>query len=186
MALDVAGIRGSSPRVRGTDTRRKNMAAIARFIPACAGNRRPGCFVLWSRAVHPRVCGEQLGLGAMTWLVVGSSPRVRGTACEDPPPTPHKRFIPACAGNSCPLIISCRLLTVHPRVCGEQCKEGCIFLRYDGSSPRVRGTVQRSIAGIPTPRFIPACAGNSIETPLGTRPCPVHPRVCGEQAMPVS
>ena len=91
---------GSSPRVRGTRAHGGPRWGPARFIPACAGNSGRAQPVDFGCAVHPRVCGELGGsgrgtarstrfipacagnsLGARTGLVlvVGSSPRVRGT-----------------------------------------------------------------------------------------------------------
>ena len=51
----------------------------------------------------------------------------------------------------------------------------------DGSSPRVRGTVDHRGVKYGYDRFIPACAGNSLSTTGPRVPTPVHPRVCGEQ-----
>ena len=91
---------------------------------------------------------------------------------------------------------------VHPRVCGELAGIGFFVLALDGSSPRVRGTRRHDPrGGLPGPRFIPACAGNSRRSAArqsciagssprvrGTRRArregrpghAVHPRVCGE------
>ncbi|SIT84567.1 hypothetical protein SAMN05421849_2138 [Pontibaca methylaminivorans] len=54
--------------------------------------------------------------------------------------------------------------------------------REHGSSPRVRGTDQRRVKCHSQIRFIPACAGNSGAMTRSAPSCPVHPRVCGEQA----
>ena len=74
-------------------------------------------------AVHPRVCGEQLGSVALLLNVSGSSPRVRGTERVSPAQVYLKRFIPACAGNSEVQARDCLDTSVHPRVCGEQGRE---------------------------------------------------------------
>ena len=50
---------GSSPRVRGTVFLNEPEASLARFIPACAGNRLRRCYSHKPITVHPRVCGEQ-------------------------------------------------------------------------------------------------------------------------------
>ena len=178
------GCFGSSPRVRGTDSREILERAIPRFIPACAGNgglpHRGGA----RSTVHPRVCGERVQVGGQCLGRFGSSPRVRGTVPDRVVAGPVDRFIPACAGNGavCP-----KLKTqgaVHPRVCGERILITMPHGRSHGSSPRVRGTVQSHRACALHRRFIPACAGN------GRRPrrcrCrpPVHPRVCGERGPP--
>ena len=55
-----------------------------------------------------------------------------------------------------------------------------------GSSPRVRGTAGQYLTVPGAGRFIPACAGNSLATGSGPYRKPVHPRVCGEQAVVVA
>ena len=90
----------------------------------------------------------------------GSSPRVRGTGgrlmCGDE----IGRFIPACAGNGPAAFQSPATPPVHPRVCGERYRDSDIIILRDGSSPRVRGTVDYQAQGHIRVRFIPACAGN--------------------------
>ena len=91
---------GSSPRVRGTRQWRRSARSFARFIPACAGNTIPGPGKPRKMLVHPRVCGEHLMLILLPPLLIGSSPRVRGTPLTSSAWTYPRRFIPACAGNT--------------------------------------------------------------------------------------
>ena len=70
--------------------------------------------------VHPRVCGEQLRTSSSHSANNGSSPRVRGTDRDPAGDRGHRRFIPACAGNSTQFCESVSPDSVHPRVCGEQ------------------------------------------------------------------
>ena len=91
---------GSSPRVRGTRTTLDRELDRIRFIPACAGNTACNHPDLPGAPVHPRVCGEHLGLMSRSLLTVGSSPRVRGTQMWVDTTGSHNRFIPACAGNT--------------------------------------------------------------------------------------
>ena len=176
---------GSSPRVRGTDQIDTMKCRRGRFIPACAGNsgRLPGAVI--SATVHPRVCGEQDPEFIQKAGFHGSSPRVRGTDGWSDPILYSVRFIPACAGNSLPMLISAFSGTVHPRVCGEQILPCCRASLRHGSSPRVRGTATCHQARPLPLRFIPACAGNSTDSARNALSCAVHPRVCGEQ-WPVS
>ena len=75
---------GSSPRARGTAEADAIEDAMARFIPACAGNR-PSCGKQPSRKpVHPRVRGEQLAQKFAEAGYNGSSPRARGTVVVQP------------------------------------------------------------------------------------------------------
>ena len=71
-------------------------------------------------------------------------------------------------------------MAVHPRVRGEH------FLPIElenvaaGSSPRARGTLWRFLLLASYPRFIPACAGNTIYPLFYAVDSAVHPRVRGE------
>ena len=156
--------RGSSPRVRGTVSKPQMNTIVVRFIPACAGNRITAPPPVSRRPVHPRVCGEQIGIIDQALMHNGSSPRVRGTEPDTHRIQGKGRFIPACAGNSHgPL----ELRLVVP---------GSL-----GSSPRVRGTEGNRQKAPHKRRFIPACAGNRGFTAVISPNNPVHPRVCGEQ-----
>ena len=155
---------GSSPRVRGTPLRDQAVAALGRFIPACAGNSQRPELPCHRAAVHPRVCGE----------LAGFAPRCAYRA----------RFIPACAGNSRRRRATRRAPPVHPRVCGELAASSSSWRIAGGSSPRVRGTLPGAGSRRAARRFIPACAGNSPPAAAARAPPSVHPRVCGELKPP--
>ena len=152
---------GSSPRVRGTPRAKRRLFAIARFIPACAGNSHLADRREDGRAgSSPRVRGTRQGVSGGR-RVVQVHPRVCGELSSPVAPIPRgRRFIPACAGNSAWACAGTGRRTVHPRVCGEL-----------PPPHRLRGA---------TERFIPACAGNSAPACVYGRLQPVHPRVCGE------
>ena len=171
--------------MRGTDGVLNCEIEIDRFIPACAGNRISRVQNSPRNSVHPRVCGEQSSASVRRYASNGSSPRVRGTD-EDPAPVCHpRRFIPACAGNRAADPLGRGVQTVHPRVCGEQPLAQASGMVVTGSSPRVRGTARFVRRFKVTPRFIPACAGNSTDRVLDLAAGSVHPRVCGEQLITV-
>jgi len=151
---------GSSPRVRGTVARRLVFLECRRFIPACAGNRGPSRVVEIYLSVHPRVCGEQRQRPRGATCSIGSSPRVRGTGSNSLRGTTIMRFIPACAGNSRIACLTRATRSVHPRVCGEQKPVALMEWCLGGSSPRVRGTENKTLIRAMIRRFIPACAGN--------------------------
>ena len=113
-------IPGSSPRVRGTARFKILEGFVRRFIPACAGNSGQSHGTGQCCAVHPRVCGEQSTTHTPPTVISGSSPRVRGTGRRAHSLGFPQRFIPACAGNSVGFTIWLKLMSVHPRVCGEQ------------------------------------------------------------------
>ena len=91
------------------------------------------------------------------------------------------RFIPAFAGNACPVPRCKRIASVHPRVCGERTIAGWSDITITGSSPRLRGTRNPVAATVAGQRFIPAFAGNADAQACRADPCSVHPRVCGER-----
>ena len=90
---------GSSPRVRGTDSRLIFRCNNGGIIPACAGNRVSRVTKMHSRRDHPRVCGEQNSFAYMVRQSEGSSPRVRGTDDLRHTYATIAGIIPACAGN---------------------------------------------------------------------------------------
>ena len=153
---------GSSPRMRGTGARPARQSQADRFIPAHAGNRTPGAPPEKPFAVHPRACGEQKYRPSDWFWSGGSSPRMRGTGAARPRREHNVRFIPAHAGNSQSQRQSWDSPAVHPRACGEQDREDQGHYVLRGSSPRMRGTVNklRLLGGVL--RFIPAHAGNRL------------------------
>ena len=152
---------GSSPRARGAAGMARRPAARIRFIPACAGSSDGWLVEEVSRAVHPRVRGEQDQLVDIAPVNVGSSPRARGAVHSRPDERPTKRFIPACAGSRLPSANPPTKGPVHPRVRGEQAWQVSQVKLALGSSPRARGAGGLQITNGLPPRFIPACAGSS-------------------------
>ena len=176
---------GSSPRMRGTPSRRLFRArGRGGSSPRMRGtplrpprSRRP------NSTVHPRVCGERDYVHRRTdprrrfipayagnasrsrvggpGFPIGSSPRMRGTRVWMVNPTRKCRFIPAYAGNAEAALEGLEHLRVHPRVCGERATPGFSGPHLDGSSPRMRGTQRFQIADVMPRRFIPAYAGNA-------------------------
>ena len=133
--------------------------SISRFIPACGELSKP------------------------SWAIVqldGSSPLARGTQDLDRLGYVADRFIPAYAGNSWRLRYSCGLVPVHPRLRGELLRNLSCIQILAGSSPLARGTQSPGFFCSPQNRFIPACAGNSIELNKPIICSPVHPRLRGE------
>ena len=58
-AVSIVSGGGSSPHARGTLRHSSQTIQRGRFIPACAGNARPGATPPGSVAVHPRMRGER-------------------------------------------------------------------------------------------------------------------------------
>ena len=159
---------------------RRTGASRSRFIPAPAGNITLVQIGFLTQSVHPRACGEHKSDPDPYGTRSGSSPRLRGTFMAGLRLGFRWRFIPAPAGNMHPDPAQYPLCTVHPRACGEHMFQRQPVHRYDGSSPRLRGTLNTAQPGSHARRFIPAPAGNIWPRPNAARSRPVHPRACGE------
>ena len=73
--------------------------------------------------------------------------------------------------------------TVHPRACGEHTRIRQWAVSSRGSSPRLRGTLERCFLEVKFQRFIPAPAGNTQSMSSGWASQSVHPRACGEHTV---
>ena len=132
--------RGSSPRVRGTQSPDWTSPRRSGIIPACAGNTTPSERSSPLTRDHPRVCGEHIGDLGTFEFIEGSSPRVRGTRLRARLRRLRNGIIPACAGNTSSWLPRIKCLRDHPRVCGEHITSTEGTAESTGSSPRVRGT----------------------------------------------
>ena len=89
-------------------------------------------------------------------------------------------IIPAYAGNTgCPSVRPC-VRWDHPRVCGEHFNAVRNATSPQGSSPRMRGTLQLDIQLCGAGGIIPAYAGNTATCRCIVMNSRDHPRVCGE------
>ena len=132
----------------------------------------------------PRVCGEAGMCRIPQSFGEGPSPRVRGSP-QRPVQRPERGgSIPACAGKprSCPWPRAPS--RVHPRVCGEAAAISGQRETVTGPSPRVRGSRVGVLASRVEVGSIPACAGKPRGGARPGRRHGVHPRVCGEAAIP--
>ena len=95
------------------------------------------------------------------------------------------RITPAGAGNRPDATSARRSCSDHPRGCGEQHPLHTKKQFFEGSPPRVRGTVILTCKSIPCIGITPAGAGNSCFQHVHLALIKDHPRGCGEQfAMP--
>ncbi|CDM39384.1 hypothetical protein PPSAL_0769 [Ectopseudomonas oleovorans] len=110
---------GSSPLARGTPGLGVDLHTDGRFIPAGAGNT----FYVSSKEapepVHPRWRGEHHHVENRHVSYSGSSPLARGTLKQLLLDRFVVRFIPAGAGNTVCVRVTCTNVTVHPRWRGE-------------------------------------------------------------------
>ena len=171
---------GSSPRVRGKPGYEYEAGGCPGLIPACAGKTRANPHFLSHDWAHPRVCGENLRLFPRSWMLRGSSPRVRGKHYRDCGLTARVRLIPACAGKTGYGGLTDLDEGAHPRVCGENEAGDEKGSTFDGSSPRVRGKRMGTNSRPGSRRLIPACAGKTLNCLVSATTATAHPRVCGE------
>ena len=176
----ATGSTGSSPRMRGTPAGRARPVNAPGIIPAYAGNT---VLVFWCLSRfwdHPRVCGEHGQLDMAELVDQGSSPRMRGTRRTWVALCRWWGIIPAYAGNT----HNGGNLTGrdwdHPRVCGEHRNSPLASASVEGSSPRMRGTLQRRPKRNLPSGIIPAYAGNTWVFWYPQSADWDHPRVCGE------
>ena len=154
---------GLSPRIRGTAKPIIQTLYCRRFIPAYTGNGNRARKRSTSTAVYPRVYGERSPWALMASVMVGLSPRIRGT------------------GRSCPG--TCDQSAVYPRVYGERNTNRHRADFQCGLSPRIRGTAFRGFNSASRNRFIPAYTGNGIALRFRIANSAVYPRVYGERQL---
>ena len=110
---------GSSPRMRGAQSKNSINRVYCRIIPAYAGSTEQARAQSWDSGDHPRVCGEHPNKDDRGSCFMGSSPRMRGAHVQSGHPAHRPGIIPAYAGST---PTPCGLHSVvedHPRVCGE-------------------------------------------------------------------
>ena len=90
--------------------------------------------------------------------------------------------IPACAGETIGERCRRRHQEVYPRVCGGNRRRNPGPSAEEGLSPRVRGKPGQPSDCLPSPRSIPACAGETTPAAFSTSKAGVYPRVCGGNA----
>ena len=118
---------GSSPHARGTLRSSAMLQLVLRFIPACAGNASRWHAAACAGSVHPRMRGERFHEGRHAFLLLGSSPHARGTRISSRARFRWRRFILACAGNTCRGNPRPFRLWVHPRMRGKHSSSRALF-----------------------------------------------------------
>ena len=108
---------------------------------------------------------------------------MRGTRFRGDRVRGNHGIIPAYAGNTCQSPCQNTSGRDHPRVCGEHPPGSRRPTAAAGSSPRMRGTLQRRHPGRRQNGIIPAYAGNTGSLFTSFLWFRDHPRVCGEHAV---
>ena len=110
---------GSSPRMRGTRLVLLRRGIAVGLIPTYAGNTCVALALCRASRAHPHVCGEHVGHFYSPLVLVGSSPRMRGTRGAFFCLAGTVGLIPTYAGNTACVIASTVSSWAHPHVCGE-------------------------------------------------------------------
>ena len=152
---------GSSPRMRGKRSVPSLVSERCRIIPAHAGQTWSRMLQVAVRPDHPRACGANRRNVPNLDVATGSSPRMRGKRLATTSALTSGRIIPAHAGQTSRYHLSPHLGTDHPRACGANNVKSRQLARGFGSSPRMRGKLDRFRRVIVVFRIIPAHAGQT-------------------------
>ena len=117
---DKSGEGGSPPRMRGKGCTLNRGKLETGITPACAGKRSPARMKKILKQDHPRVCGEKTLILAVSFVGLGSPPRVRGKVHFCFCGSHCVGITPACAGKSAVMLCQTPDRKDHPRVCGEK------------------------------------------------------------------
>ena len=171
---------GSSPLARGTYGAAQKPYALARLIPARAGNMSDRTPTRNRPQAHPRSRGEH-HCPVSEWKArCGSSPLARGTCIRGCRRCRGSRLIPARAGNIGASYPTRGRRAAHPRSRGEHCFSSAREIKPSGSSPLARGTLHPVTRRGQSARLIPARAGNIRAPCPAIRLATAHPRSRGE------
>ena len=114
---------------------------------------------------------------------LGSSPRMRGAPGFGRPSRPVEGIIPADAGSTIHIHYDMQERGDHPRGCGEHDRLEHDLLLLQGSSPRMRGALNKAPNLWLFTGIIPADAGSTHQfVPVGPNQRD-HPRGCGEHSI---
>ena len=174
---------GSSPRMRGKPGAVLRSCVISGLIPAYAGKTLPRLRTRLASWAHPRVCGENSDSQRIRTTTSGSSPRMRGKHIADTGRGTVRGLIPAYAGKTGYICLTCVDKRAHPRVCGENTLWLSSQIDRQGSSPRMRGKRYVDHLEWGYDGLIPAYAGKTLPRPPIRDRSGAHPRVCGENSI---
>ena len=142
------------------------------IIPAHAGLTWALEQQFFSPRDHPRACGAHYFLFSKFRASKGSSPRMRGSPIAGARSCCAPGIIPAHAGltSCCPIFIG-----KH----GAHHKGAGGIAKVQGSSPRMRGSLEHTGVRLVVPGIIPAHAGLTSCIPRSMVRRRDHPRACG-------
>ena len=171
---------GSPPRMRGKHLKRLQEIGCVRITPAHAGKTSGSGSGNGGCADHPRACGENFVSDSVRRGLDGSPPRMRGKLLHSVGALVHERITPAHAGKTDLKLFQARLVSDHPRACGENPAAGTAGFLTTGSPPRMRGKHYIALRKALCQRITPAHAGKTNAVSSYSLYVADHPRACGE------
>ena len=155
---------GSSPRMRGSQLGEQALVDDDGIIPAHAGLTSVVAMIRYAPQDHPRACGAHSHDAALAHVLLGSSPRMRGSLDLYFRSARVTGIIPAHAGLTTLSPACARPHGDHPRACGAHHLHARSCEHIRGSSPRMRGSPHGIASIIHATGIIPAHAGLTTRT----------------------
>ena len=145
--------------MRGSLRLKQDVSIEDGIIPAHAGLTMPSHTAPARPRDHPRACGAHRQAAGRSKVVMGSSPRMRGSRLKHCLSMRFAGIIPAHAGLTAVSIRSILHRWDHPRACGAHCPTAYQNGHSAGSSPRMRGSPECTLEYQLSLGIIPAHAG---------------------------
>ena len=174
-----SAVGGSSPRMRGSLSSCLIVSYLSGIIPAHAGLTPLPWLSIYGTRDHPRACGAHHTIFNLCFNDMGSSPRMRGSRPSALSAASPCGIIPAHAGLTLEEALDLAALRDHPRACGAHAQMIIQLTIAEGSSPRMRGSLEHIEYGIPYQGIIPAHAGLTMKSTWSRKKRRDHPRACG-------
>ena len=156
------------------------------IIPADAGLTFIDYIQYMKNWDHPRGCGAHSINDSLNLCLKGSSPRMRGSHRLTRQSAWAEGIIPADAGLTEIALKWPQILWDHPRGCGAHTSLLYVAHEFQGSSPRMRGSLKRSRITSRLSGIIPADAGLTRPRKAKRTSVRDHPRGCGAHRVKVT
>ena len=166
--------------MRGRLRRAKKVLLYARNTPAYAGKTKAPQRRAPARRKHPRVCGEDPWHKIMSMYFLETPPRMRGRLIVLSTDITAAGNTPAYAGKTKHHGHNPGGLEKHPRVCGEDRRQGSSPASPRETPPRMRGRPLSLVGEGDSTGNTPAYAGKTFPSNAVAVQRRKHPRVCGE------
>ena len=156
---------------------------ISGIIPAHAGLTGHTSTMRRRIRDHPRACGAHCSASFVGSIIMGSSPRMRGSLVANRDRYICLGIIPAHAGLTSWFSGHSSRSRDHPRACGAHTERKETAMEVAGSSPRMRGSHALQLQDGLVCGIIPAHAGLTSAAHSLRPAYRDHPRACGAHPM---